>query len=123
MSTGLRDSDDKPELRFRIKRWSRAAFSEFAEQHKDKDWNDEERGLAFVGSVLITDVEGLEDDDGTPIEWSPEYGLSFFHGVRLVERHEDDEDPEAFRPLEYIADACLAFARSDDVYIGDLSGN
>lgn len=123
MSTGYVDSEGN-ELRFRVRRWSNTKLAEFARQHVDKEWSGEERGFAFIGAVLITECENLEDNDGNPITWSPEFGLEFFSDVRSVGGDDDDEDgAEQVRTLEHIADAVVAFSRSDEAYIGDLSGN
>ena len=116
------DEDGKP-TRFRVRRWSNALLAEFARKHHDKDWTSVQRGFAFLGGVLITEVEGLEDDDGNPIVWSEDYGIEFFQHCRAVDVDDDDDEQEQFHTLEYIADQVMQFARSDDPYIGELSGN
>ena len=122
MSTGIVD-ETGTELRFRVRRYSQSIHSRFHREHMAEDWTQEQRGLAFIGGALVTAVEGLEDNDGNPIEWSPEFGATFFHDSQTVSGNEDDDDAEQFLTLGYIAEAVLEFAKADDPYIGELAGN
>ena len=116
------DEDGKP-TRFRVRRWSNALLAEFSAKHRDKDWDGTRRSFAFIGGTLITEVEGLEDDDDNPIVWSEDYGIEFFQHCRAIDIDDDEDEQEQFHTLEYIADQVTQFARSHEPYIGELAGN
>lgn len=112
-------------VRFRVRRWSQGAFQKFAAEHAGEAWDDDQMSRAFFGAWCVTEAEGLEDAEGNPLHWTPEYGIEFFL-PRYPADPDDEDDGEGITwvyKFDHIFWGLYQAARTDAVYLEDLLGN
>lgn len=114
-------------VKARIAGFRQRAWLDWLRQHgdvvrKQRGWDDDDLERAFYGERILLDLSPLFDEDGEPIEWTPETGRDAFLESEVVVDPVTGDEVKVYK-LDPLFGWVKAMANGDRLFADDIAKN